>query len=232
MLKNPALFILALALSLNAQATYQALPSSEEKTCPSHGQFFQDHFCWLGATASQSLSCVACPVQANDESSRIIRGGEPSAAGVSALKKIGVRLIIDLRTNAEVHHGTEPKDADSNAIAYFHVPMDTGSSNLAQKNEEALFHALGLVRFFLKENKTGLVYFHCQRGEDRTGLFAAAIRLILEGRDRSEVRKEMSRHYFNDNYAALRDVWDRLRVEDSSKITEPTPEEQDILRKT
>jgi hypothetical protein len=232
--KNIALtfFVLTVGLFIaqSSRATYQTLPKSESKTCPAQGEFFQDHFCWLGATANHQLKCVACPQPGGDfEDSRVIRGGQPSSAGVNALKNIGVRVIIDLRTDGEVGHGTEPKDAVTDGIAYFRLPMDTGGKGQEQKNEDALLRALGIVRFFLKENKTGLIYVHCERGEDRTGLTVAGIRLILEGRVRTDVRIEMTQHYFNTHYMALRNVWDRLRPEDSARIIDPSKEEQSTL---
>jgi hypothetical protein len=219
---------------LPAFATYQSLPTEGGRTCPAHGEFFQDHFCWLGTTANNALKCVACPKPADDSfiPGRIIRGGEPSPSGVVALKGVGVRMILDLRTNGETNKGREGDTAASNGIAYFHLPMDTGGAGQTQKNKQALMRAMGLIRYFQKENQSGLVYFHCQRGEDRTGLIGAGVRNLLQGRERTEVRKEMAQHYFNFHYAALLDVWNGLTPEDVNKITEPSAEDKALIQKT
>lgn len=224
--------MILLLISLEqARATYQHLPRQGGATCPATGQFFHDQFCWLGLASDHGLECIACPDLSSSEfhASGLIRGGFPSTQGVRSLKRLGVGLIVDLRTVGEDPARHELKAAAQNGIAYFNLPMTTAHVADVATNRTEMERALGYFAYYRQGHPTGRVYFHCQRGEDRTGLVAAAERFLREQAPRSDVEKEMTTHYFNFHYLALLNVWKDLRVSDATKVIEPTAAEKVII---
>ncbi len=116
-----------------------------------------------------------------------------------AMKEMGIRTVVDLRTVGEVHH--EPDKIPSNqGVNWIHVPISgitdeelERTKKEIRKQSVAEFDGAGkmetvMTRFadqgaqdfakvfdlLLKEENTGLVY-HCTAGKDRTGLLTALI---------------------------------------------------------
>lgn len=98
---------------------------------------------------------------------RLYRGAQPDAAGVSSLKKLGVKMIINLRLSGDVWKA-EAAEAMVNGIIYTNMPMKGyGRPKAAQ------------IREVLKtiEGYPLPVFVHCEHGCDRTGTIIACYRI-------------------------------------------------------
>lgn len=126
---------------------------------------------------------------------RVLRGDSPhllSDEGNEALRQAGLRSLIDLRSDNELHHEPNPFK-DSAQVAYHPLPLfddlaptmsgikarDLGTNDLLY---EFYLQALGekaeAVRNVLTtiaEAPEGTVMFHCTVGKDRTGIIAALL---------------------------------------------------------
>jgi protein tyrosine phosphatase (PTP) superfamily phosphohydrolase (DUF442 family) len=111
-------------------------------------------------------------------------------AGCAELERLGIRTIIDLRTDEE--RATKPDDPCAQQLAdvvlaplpvpYSVSPQDyVADLNTTESIVEA-FRALG-------DEAAYPIYFHCTWGRDRTGVLAAVILLAL-GADRAAILDE------------------------------------------
>jgi hypothetical protein len=173
-------------------AGYAALPA---QGCPARADFGHGHHTAVGALAS----CAA-------PSERVLRGGAPTAAGLACLKEQGVTAVIDLRTAGEARGARER--AQALGLGYQRFPM-VNHGDGAAGNARAVGQALAAIEAALASSPTAKVYVHCARGEDRTGLVVAALRLRKQGCAAPVVRREMIAHgYFP--YPPLEAVWNDL----------------------
>ncbi len=100
----------------------------------------------------------------------VLRGAQPSAAGIQSLKALGVTTIVNLTLPESVWEG-EKAEAERNGIQYMSMPMKpSGRPTLEQVNE-----ILGVVT-----NAPGRVFIHCQAGKDRTGTIVACYRITQD----------------------------------------------------
>jgi len=123
----------------------------------------------------------------------LYRGAQPTAEGMTELKKLGVRTVINLRSFHSdkdeasntglklVRFTTQPWDSDDkDVIAFLKVMADTN-------------------------NLPAMV--HCQRGADRTGLMCAMYRVVYCGWEKKDAIEEMK----NGGFAFYRGWKNQLR---------------------
>ncbi len=112
----------------------------------------------------------------------LYRGAQPSAEGMKELKKLGIRTVVNLRT----FHSDRDEIGDMD-LAYEHIRM------LAFYPREK-----PLVRFLriVADKDQRPVFVHCMHGADRTGLVAAAYRIVVEGWTKGEAVEEMTQGGF------------------------------------
>lgn len=202
-----ALFFLEAFLSSPTWALYEELP---ERECPGHSLFWHDRFCWL----NQNGGCS--PRRSDVHSNHVVRGSAPrideirGTTGVHCLASQGITLIIDLRGRGEGRSREEEAQARSFGIEYVKIPMNTGyTARQVRENLTAVHYGLQYLTDHLQRNPQGNVYVHCAHGEDRTGLFIGAYRLLVENVQSSKARAEMRDHFFGP-YPALMGAWIRL----------------------
>lgn len=114
----------------------------------------------------------------------LYRGAQPDANGVANLKKLGVTLIINLRTKEEPS-ALEAAQASSNAIAYTNIPL----KGVSRPSDQDMARILATI-----ENAPGPVFVHCEHGCDRTGTVIACYRIQHDGWDARAAFKEAD-HY-------------------------------------
>lgn len=126
---------------------------------------------------------------------RVLRGDSPhllTDAGNDALRKAGLRSLIDLRSDHELAHEPNPFNG-STEVAYHPLPLfddlapamtgirdrDNGQDDLLYEFYlQALGEKAAAVRAVLTtiaEAPEGTVMFHCTVGKDRTGIIAALL---------------------------------------------------------
>lgn len=112
---------------------------------------------------------------------QLYRGAQPRAGGLSTLKKIGIKTILNLRREDE-HTRAEGAEARRLGLRYYNVSLPEFS---APKDKEVQ-QALDIIN--TAENQP--VFVHCRHGEDRTGTIIACYRLSHDGWGAAEAKKE------------------------------------------
>jgi protein tyrosine/serine phosphatase len=97
----------------------------------------------------------------------LLRGAQPSAAGIKALKALGVTTIIDLKFPDPLS-AAEKAEAEGSGILYTNMPMDS----LSRPTFEQVETILAAIT-----NAPGKVFVHCRAGKDRTGTIVACYRM-------------------------------------------------------
>jgi protein-tyrosine phosphatase len=125
---------------------------------------------------------------------------ELSEADIDALLALGLRTVIDLRSNAEI--ARQPSALSGHAAIDFHhialfdglapvdaMMMETGAFDLSARYVDAVERcrpAIVRVATTIAEAEDGLVLFNCTAGKDRTGIVAAML-LALAGVETDEI---------------------------------------------
>ena len=98
---------------------------------------------------------------------RLYRGAQLDSEGIKALKKLGVKLIVNLRQPWDGWKDEEAKTL-ANGILYTNIPM----SGVGRPNDEKVRQVLALF-----ETPSTPIFVHCQYGCDRTGTVVACYRI-------------------------------------------------------
>jgi protein tyrosine phosphatase (PTP) superfamily phosphohydrolase (DUF442 family) len=115
----------------------------------------------------------------------LYRGGQPREGGIAALLRMGVRTIVNLRTEAEEVEA-EAAEARAAGLRFISVPM----SGVRRPKDETVEWLLGV----LLDPANHPVFVHCKRGADRTGTLVACYRMVREGWPEERAREEAKRH--------------------------------------
>ena len=108
----------------------------------------------------------------------LYRGGLVNTAGIKALKKLGMDVIVD----THAHDEAEEKTVESLGMKYVAIPW-----HCPWPHDEVFAKFLKVVH----ENKGKKIFVHCRLGDDRTGMMVAAYRIAEEGWTADEAMNEM-----------------------------------------
>jgi len=124
-------------------------------------------------------------------SDELYRGAQPTARGFDALRRLGVRTVINVRPGHE-----EATLCLRNGLRYVEIPMRTWR-----------FEEQDVVRFLQLAASAdhAPIFVHCRRGADRTGMLVAVYRVVIEGWSRQSALEEMTRGPYGYNR-----VWKKL----------------------
>jgi protein tyrosine/serine phosphatase len=131
-----------------------------------------------GVPASHSIANFA---KVNDH---LFRGAQPDAAGLAALKEIGVKTIICLRMTNDLW-APEGAEATNQGLVFINIPLRGASRPKDADVARALF---------IIENSPGPVFVHCRAGCDRTGTIIACYRIEHDHWTGAAAQKEAN-HY-------------------------------------
>jgi protein tyrosine phosphatase (PTP) superfamily phosphohydrolase (DUF442 family) len=133
----------------------------------------------------------------------LYRGAQPTTEGMTQLKALGIRTVINLRA--------------------FHSDKDevAGTGLKSVRFETKPWHAeeedvVGFLKVVTDTNNVP-VFVHCQRGADRTGLMCAMYRIVVCGWTKSEAIDEMKNGGFDFN-PAWRDLVSFIEKADIADI--------------
>ncbi|MDD8020903.1 MAG: tyrosine-protein phosphatase [Acidobacteriota bacterium] len=115
----------------------------------------------------------------------LYRSAQPTSQGFKALEKFGIRSIIDLRGGDH-----DPKLIADTNLKYFAIP-----SRASQVREDELLKFLKIVT----SPADGPYLVHCHYGADRTGLFTAVYRVVVQNWSAEEAIREMQSGGFGFN---------------------------------
>ncbi|MDT4968872.1 MAG: tyrosine-protein phosphatase [Acidobacteriota bacterium] len=115
---------------------------------------------------------------------KLYRGAQPLSGGIERLKALGIKTIINLRSESE---GTreEETDAKKAKLAYFNVPL----AGLSAPSDEDVEKILALIN----DVKNQPVFVHCNHGKDRTGTIVAVYRISHDGWTSEDAKAEAKR---------------------------------------
>ncbi len=118
-------------------------------------------------------------------SETLYRCAQPTAYGFKELEKLGIKTVINLRSEH-----SDIKELAGTNLKYYEIP-----SQATEVREGDLMKFLKIV-----SNPEDAPYLiHCRRGADRTGLFVAFYRIVVQGWSREEAIKEMQKGGFGFN---------------------------------
>jgi protein tyrosine phosphatase (PTP) superfamily phosphohydrolase (DUF442 family) len=103
----------------------------------------------------------------------LYRGGQPDAEGFGALRRLGIRTVINLR-----HTADEQRLVESAGLRYVALPTHLRpfgvSGGLSKETVRSFFQ-------LVDDPASGPVFLHCRRGADRTGTLVAMYRIARQG---------------------------------------------------
>ncbi|MGH7192110.1 MAG: fused DSP-PTPase phosphatase/NAD kinase-like protein [Candidatus Saccharimonadales bacterium] len=118
------------------------------------------------------------------------RGAAPTFAGIDALKKLGVKTIVDLRrTPRRIEE--EGKYCRLVGINYVSLPM---GDFIPPPGKQKTF--LKIVSDAAQNSQAAPVFLHCSHGSDRTGYLTALWRVTNDHWSAAEAITEMLQHGF------------------------------------
>ncbi|MGB9906713.1 MAG: dual specificity protein phosphatase family protein [Candidatus Saccharicenans sp.] len=115
-------------------------------------------------------------------SDQLYRCAQPTAAGFKELEKLGIKTVVNLRSE----HSDRNLLAGTN-LKYYEIP-----SKATQVEEADLLKFLQIVT----NPEEGPYLVHCHHGADRAGLFVAVYRVVVQGWSREEAIREMQQGGF------------------------------------
>jgi len=108
----------------------------------------------------------------------LYRGGLLNSTGLTALKKLGVNVVVDTHANSK----HEKEEVESLGMKYVAIPW-----HCPWPHDEVFARFLQVVH----DNKGKKLFVHCRLGDDRTGMMVAAYRMAEEGWSAEEAMNEM-----------------------------------------
>lgn len=114
----------------------------------------------------------------------LYRGGQPRRGGIRTLAQLGIKTIINLRSEGG-RMRREEAEARSLGMRYFSVPMRW----YGRPSNERIERVLALIN----RPENWPVFVHCRRGADRTGTVVAVYRLARDRWTPQEAQREADR---------------------------------------
>ena len=122
---------------------------------------------------------------------KLYRGGQPSEGAMAALKKIGVKIVVDMRGR---HNDPEEAALRKLGMQYISIP-----SHCPFPTDRPYIRFLKVI----EENPDKKIFVHCRLGDDRTGMAVAAYRIADEGWTPEEAMNEMREFGFSTVHHAI-----------------------------
>jgi protein tyrosine/serine phosphatase len=102
----------------------------------------------------------------------LYRGGQPTADGFRFLKEKGIKTVINLRAE----DNRESNVVEGLGMNYVQIPVD-------ETRPWSQIPPSAIAKYFelINNPENYPIFFHCKRGADRTGAFAAMYRMAIQG---------------------------------------------------
>ena len=118
-------------------------------------------------------------------SPNLFRGGQPGVDGLEILKKMGVSIVVDMRSGPNEN---EKRAVSKLGMQYVSIPWHCPFPS------DATF-----ARFLklIEDNPDKKIFVHCRLGDDRTGMAVAAYRMGEQGWSADRALDEMEKFGFD-----------------------------------
>jgi protein tyrosine phosphatase (PTP) superfamily phosphohydrolase (DUF442 family) len=160
--------------------------------------FLVCHMASYGASQVSEAEALLSPAAAKEVdrlvpnfgvvSSTLWRGGQPKDDGFFALKKAGVKTIINLRDGAG-DIARERAIAEQLGLKYVSIPL----SSFGKVSRDDFAKFLQVVE--APENQP--VFVHCRQGQDRSGTMVAMYRIVDQGWTYARAYSEMIKYGYH-----------------------------------
>lgn len=113
------------------------------------------------------------------------RGGQPNAADCAGLKKLGIKIVIDLQKDGPVQEASWVQNA---GLKYFKIPLSDSRPATVEQTE-----------YFLKlvnDPANWPVFVHCAGGRHRTSAMTAIYRITHDSWTANQAYAEMKKYGF------------------------------------
>ena len=108
----------------------------------------------------------------------VFRGDQPRSEGYATLKQMGIKTIINLRSNH-----SEKKRVEAEGMRSIEMPLSV-FDNVGVKTVNRIIEIMA-------DPGNQPAYVHCKLGQDRTGVVIAAYRMKVDGWSLKEAEAEM-----------------------------------------
>ena len=125
-----------------------------------------------------------------------------SKEGIEALRMIGIKAELDLRSNDQVPSSVSALNGSNYAVDFRIIPEAVNARMYNFQKNDATIRELQWIINELKQNKP--VYYHCQNGADRTGTLGFLIGALL-GMSEGDLAKDYELTTFCEATAAAYD---------------------------
>jgi tyrosine-protein phosphatase SIW14 len=138
----------------------------------------------------------------------LYRGGQPSETDYKALAAIGIKTVVDLRSD---HEDWAKADAEAAGLKYVLIPMN----GVSAPSDEQVAQFLQIAN----DPASGKIYFHCKAGIHRTGVMGAAYRISHDGWDYDKTYAEMKNYEFSPGlfHRALKGFVERYAAQNAER---------------
>jgi protein tyrosine/serine phosphatase len=136
---------------------------------------------------------------------RVYRGAQPDEAGFRFLRDQGVKTIVSFRDDAVTFGAgaTEQELVESLGMRFVSIPVTFRAFGWGDDFDVTDMHKFLSV---VDDPASGPVFFHCRRGSDRTGSFAAIYRIARQGWSEEEALDETRTYNMRWWYFPMREM--------------------------
>ena len=120
---------------------------------------------------------------------RLFRGAQPTKEGLRALAGLGVRVVVRLSLGEE---GAAAEAADVRALGM--EPLTLPWSVTGEPDRDQIRQFLEVV----SDRRHRIVFVHCKKGADRTGVMIALSRMAYDGWTPARAMREMRAFHYHD----------------------------------
>ena len=172
--------IAALAFAAAGCVLALRISSAEEHTASAR-------YAEAGRAFAEKLT-LPCISNAGKVSDFLYRGSQPHATGYRELQRLGVSIVVDLRSTASAE-ATENRAVESLGMRHVAIP----SSGFFGPSDDQVATFLKLLR----DNPAKKVFVHCYFGDDRTGVMVATYRIAEQHWTADQAYNEMCFFHFH-----------------------------------